>query len=681
MEAEVLAADAAAKAERRKRIVLDALTAATLARGGVVRVSEVLKHITPPERTLFPGEPRTFSTQVSAALRRSCELGEAVSPGIRGRHRMYAAAGVELGEPTQQGDEEKYYCDTVLEIVRIAVERVGRPVRVQDVAHEMDRTGIVYDRPKLRKTLVGLVGAGRLKQCGRVRAAAGGRVLYLPAEVNPDHFEQGMELSFTDQVARTFERMWSERVAEAGNSACKPLPFTVSEFADLLAQEIGEDATPAFRVKVRMSFRHLRRPPDPQIQAIDLGRGTFVVAPASASLDDLELSTAFPNDSSRVMEAVRRAMHRHARPVVSMTEIRGEVHRDPLLHLVRRTRGVHGTLDSLARVQVVREGGATRLHIQGRIRNVAYFSARRSAASKAWFGYLAAQAEWKETRVEERLSAMMKCVLPDVARAHADVLHHELARFRATFDELAAEDCFPAEVEEKIELRRTRIDVASDFASAWQEESHGGDENAGVADRWDAPHITFVEAEELAQASVPRKRFAYAIRGILARKIRRIFDPARAAEGQTTGGRRRVVVYDRFDLRVHLAQQWGGTECYQHARDAQEELNQLRDWRPVLRSLDTGSLDERLVAVSCLAFLCTAADTEVVDRLAQLTLEDPEAGVRQSALWAYGFLLGAEPSLPLAYRVADTDPVAYVREFAAEAISTLQEEGRGWWAV
>jgi hypothetical protein len=133
------------------------------------------------------------------------------------------------------------------------------------------------------------------------------------------------------------------------------------------------------------------------------------------------------------------------------------------------------------------------------------------------------------------------------------------------------------------------------------------------------------------------------------------------------------LLFDRADALLYAAQKWGGHECRFLARTARGELGWLRDERFILPALQAEDMKARLVAVACLAFLWSDESSK---RLRELVINDPEPGVRQSALWAYGFASGRDAQELLRER-SSNDANVHVRTFAKKA-TTLDE--RGWWA-
>jgi hypothetical protein len=96
-----------------------------------------------------------------------------------------------------------------------------------------------------------------------------------------------------------------------------------------------------------------------------------------------------------------------------------------------------------------------------------------------------------------------------------------------------------------------------------------------------------------------------------------------------------------------MQQRRGGLECNFQARLASSELGWLRDVRFVFPALCAKEVETRLAAVACLAFLWSEEGNKYLRRMA---VEDVEPGVRQSALWAYGFANGIDAAELVSWR-------------------------------
>lgn len=123
-------------------------------------------------------------------------------------------------------------------------------------------------------------------------------------------------------------------------------------------------------------------------------------------------------------------------------------------------------------------------------------------------------------------------------------------------------------------------------------------------------------------------------------------------------------LYDKTDALIYIAKEWGGTESRFQANLAANELGLLRDSAFVLSDLDNDDFNVRLSAVACLAFLQSKKNNETLRNAAT---NDIDIGVRQSALWAYGFA-GGENSINFIEERSLRDEDPRVRNFAVKLI-------------
>jgi hypothetical protein len=123
-----------------------------------------------------------------------------------------------------------------------------------------------------------------------------------------------------------------------------------------------------------------------------------------------------------------------------------------------------------------------------------------------------------------------------------------------------------------------------------------------------------------------------------------------------------------------MALTFGGRECRLQARFARNELGLLRDPRFIFPALVSSDFHQRLIGVSCLAFLWSDEGNK---QLKCLAVEDSEPGVRQSALWAYWFSNNDDGWDIIKYRAQD-DTTEVVRSFAQNIILETTHGSTKW---
>lgn len=162
--------------------------------------------------------------------------------------------------------------------------------------------------------------------------------------------------------------------------------------------------------------------------------------------------------------------------------------------------------------------------------------------------------------------------------------------------------------------------------------------------------------------------------GLMGDAVRRVPNPDYVNRFSPNQRAASEYIFDRTDALIYAAKQWGGHECCLQATLAGNELGHLRDSRFVLPALDNEHFSTRLAAVACLAFLWSDIGKE---RLRSVMVNDPDLGVRQSALWAYGFTGAADAQEMLASRSKEDTDVR-VRAFAHDLLQVSQDS---WWLL
>jgi len=89
--------------------------------------------------------------------------------------------------------------------------------------------------------------------------------------------------------------------------------------------------------------------------------------------------------------------------------------------------------------------------------------------------------------------------------------------------------------------------------------------------------------------------------------------------------------------------------------------------------LSSKDFNEKITAISCLAFL--SSENYLTD-IAHFAQNDPDYGIRQSALWAYGLIgLGEERTMNFLIERSFQDSDSRVRKFVRNLIEKSKD---GW---
>lgn len=155
----------------------------------------------------------------------------------------------------------------------------------------------------------------------------------------------------------------------------------------------------------------------------------------------------------------------------------------------------------------------------------------------------------------------------------------------------------------------------------------------------------------------------------LSRLLRRVPNPEFVSKLNFDSVKVSRYLYDRADALICAALRWGGAECRFQALSARHELGILRDPKFVLPALNSNHYEDRLAAISCLAFL---QSPETYEHLRPLCLQDENTSVRRSALWTYAFVNAFEWR-KFAEAIGIDDATAEARTFA-QAISVTESQ-------
>jgi hypothetical protein len=164
---------------------------------------------------------------------------------------------------------------------------------------------------------------------------------------------------------------------------------------------------------------------------------------------------------------------------------------------------------------------------------------------------------------------------------------------------------------------------------------------------------------------------------LISKKIRRFPNPEFESRFSKVPRKASEYLYDGTDALLFAAMRWGGHECRMQAMMARSEIGPLRDPRFVYPALKSVMFEERLRGVACLAFLWSDHGREL---LRQAALNDTEAGVRLSALWAYGFA-GGEKAEELVLQQAGCDADVSARASFREMIECRATNEGSWWKI
>jgi hypothetical protein len=663
----------------RQRLVLAALRSACIAAGGPVSTGAVIEQLSPDERHAITLGP-DVSSAVSATLTALCQARYAATPGRQGFERRWSIPGVVPAAPAPLDPTTTR--DRVRAHLTAAVGRVGRPVRLDDVAVEAERAGSPLPRATFMYMLPRLAAAGEIVVTGQANGV-GGRNLYLPAGhpfLAADH--QPAPLTDSDRVLAALRACWRERQTAVAGSEKKPRAVRLAEVCASLA---GQDRLPRERVhRLLVSMARGKASPVLKIRNARADKLDWIPREEGPP-PELDGSALHADEQStvRAVEALARACDRLQLALASSKQVSAEAQLDPALRPAGKGTMARALESASRRVLRDRSGGKrtrTRqrvVHV-GRVEGMALYAlAEREKAARAHFALLLLEASVQQLHADEQIQELHDCELLDLAQARAlglaTKLQDALGLLARCVGDTDAEPCTPAAADHlcaQIRDQLRQLEPWTRFASVTARAA------AAVQPALWTPAELF-QAISPVRPDLATDGSDLQMNHVFRFTVRRIRNPEFISRTHPDRRHRVLWHFDRAHALLRFARENGGSECLNQALVAKRQLGDCRDPHLFLSVLSHGTLEERLLAAGCLAFLWSDSGRAALRRAA---VSDPEPGVRQVALWAFGFSHG-EGAVALLRNRASFDPSPVVREFAHTSLVTVEQDPKGWWAL
>lgn len=721
------------------RDVCSALRVVNLVLGRAASAQEVTGALSPEEQDAVDaavGEPSSC-TGVQQVLNALVHAGEIQSCRIEGAVAYLhgeAAQRLQLTTLTPATTSRRQYSKYLL--VKAAMS-LGRAVRFCDVMDYAGQRagGSDADRAAIARDIASLCRSGDVAV---VREVVGGgedgRYFYLPMDART---EEPLALRVPDEpitwlehVWATFERCWTAEAQRAIAEERRPRPLSPG----VLRARLLEETTFAQARDVKLvpnALLQLAKARPPRVRATKPRKGSHLSlwAPAGVPDEELDLGGAFASDAARVIEAVRRAVERTRCPAVGRRTIEAEVAQDPTLQPAGNSSVAALLADASKRL--IDDGGSGRrqrvahqLQKVGSVAGEAYYtvaaqssegSSEGSAPISATLGavptrsaaenfvaWLALEHRWRERDAVAQVQATNEGLGPIARVGRLRVIESGIVRWLAHSRDLRAvlsrsvsdgvlqaeelqDDCSSA-----LSLCRSALEYALKNARPlrdWEEALTSADAR-GLLDAGGVSDTVGGEKREVECDAITTDAL---LELVLARgyaRAARVTSPTelvpllshrvvRIANASYDGWRKAAPEYlfERTSAMLFAATEWGGGSAVLYAQFARQELGQLRDARFVRPGLRHQRFDVRLASAAALGFLPGDHESDLM--LAQRALEDPDAGVRKAALWAYG--AAARPHLTtLLDRIMREESN---RDVLALARLALDHHDTVWWTA
>jgi hypothetical protein len=675
--------------KREHLIVFRTLKAANIASRRVVSNQEIARALSDNQiAQMKSAYQQNIGTVIGKILTLLQARGLIFSPGKIGSNRYYGATAVfPSGDATLPDKQTRR--GRILLLVHGAVEHFNRAVRIGDILNYAAGRPETrdLDAPTIAHDVLSLAQTGDLRVVAIVRGEENGNNLYLPSALEPALFMPTEPLTWLEEVAHAFNEVWAEHLRKAETENRLPRPVSTGEVrarwaASSNAHPKAHQRQPVVNAMGMLAKNSRKQPPlVRKIRRKD--EKAILWAPVEFQDVQLDVGYAHASDAERIGIAVQRAVEHLGRPV-TVRDVADEVQLDPSLRPASSVP-LFQLLSDASKEKIAVSRGRQKPRILrrayriGTVGNVTYYyhSTEGLQAARTYVELQRVEARWLTMQAEERLAQIKACVAPSLALGNARLVIVELQFFCQTVKDLLAcqmDSTTRREAEDLLEKIMKVVHEADRCINSYDEEI-----------RQELPEDISTDvigwtAEELFSVlyhlhpNLKNEKDYNDLNGLLCKAIRRIPNPNFRHRFSKELRGAYEFLFDRTDALIYAARRWGGYECSFQAKTASSELGRLRDARYVFPALHSGDLRVRLVGVACLAFL---SSDEGNYYLRQIAVEDPEPGVRQSALWAYGFA-HAEGVQELLSERSNNDINAYVRTFAKKA---MKLDEKTWWTL
>lgn len=672
------------------KIVYRALRAANLSFGRVVNITEIIEFLTPTERSeLIAIHPSPFSDRVGKILLMLITRAVVFRSG-KAACRWYYGATEIINAETARMPDRKSRRERVLEVAQEAVAAAGTALRTEEIWNYATRAKRLDDFTTTMFThdVLSLLQTGELKRVRTVRGdARRGLNLYLPSGLDESRYLPTEPLTWLEEVGRAFDSVWQRHLAEAEAENRKPLAVSTGEVrAEWTkmpdANSKAFESQPVVNAMATLSKGTLCEPP--KFRKIKRqGERILLWCPPDFTDEMLDSGANYQSNFERIEVAVKRAVANTGRPV-TLADVKDEIDLDPSLHPTGNGK-IRRVLSDAAKEfngENTRQRKCKlfqRIYRVGTLENESYYYHEASGLDEAYtyVKSLVLESVWSKLDFEARLRQLTGSSLTGLALGNAKLLVAECGGISEEIKSLLSMKLDAQSRERMTELLETASSSAKRAEQAISEIlPTASSVLPEEIDRF-VPGLTGDELKEmlmplhqLIKSDTTSERVIAWFYNI----IRRIPNPNFRKRFATDVREAAESLFDRADALIYAGSKQGGLECAFQARTAREELGRLRDARFVLPGLEDPDQGRRLITVACLAFL---PGNIGANELLRLIRQDREAGVRQSALWAYCFR-GENSAAELLNEVIQNDLSVHVRQFAEKC---LNRGDRGWWGI
>lgn len=653
-------------------IVLQALEIANKAFARVVAVNEVILALSSKEINILNNKYNSSLTLiVSKILHLLCKRGKIFKTDKVGKVRYYGILGL-LSLENVTLDDFQSLRSRILKFTEAAVVKRKRALQLGEITEFIQSLKISPAIPPklISQTVMSLKQTGELIKIP-IRGNEKGFGVYLPSHFDPSEYLVEQPLTWLEFVLSIFNEIWSNHKLTAQKFNSKPFPVSTEEIRKRIIE------SKKFIHKLRdtrilvSTMIQLSRTANPSLRKLQRpNQKSLYWLPLNTPDSEVNTGDFYLRDTDRIQEAVKRASFRYDRPV-KLSEIKEEVEFDSYLKPVSDV-AYHKLLSDLAKERTYKKKDKPKsinkkICRVGKLQGSSYYYFENNPGAIAFIEFKLLEQKLNDLNPTEDLTKIESCILPTVAFGRVKLIRTEIESILKNLKNIRSIGKIIGVSETEVDKLTKSILKTKSQVQKWMKKQETlfsclPNENKFKIKGWTKHRLKEVLTPLYHRISTIKSDNYF--QSLIGNIIKRIPNPNFKRINSKIPQFAAEYLYDESDALMYIAKEWGGVESRYHANIAYSELGSLRDPIFIIPALDSEDFNQRLCAVSCLAFLpCEQA----ANKLRFFATNDADTGVRQSSLWAYGFVVGEE-AIQFIRERATKDTDSRVRNFARNLI-------------
>lgn len=652
-----------------QRIVFNAVELANQTFNKPVLISEIISVL---DKQQLKALEKTYIVPLDKAIRNSLYVlkNRGLLFVARTERRWNYYAAVTVFDPNKTKFVYKSsFREKLIGLIREAILYYKRAVRVGDIEKYIDevRPDLKDDYKWFRAAIHRLANEGIVDVVEKIRQDKFGGNYFLLPDMDKSLYADILPPSWLELVLTSFRELWNIQIEKAEASNNFPKPVTTEQIKKYIIKKHGKECIPDFigampyalwvlaRANSRTEIRRI--PCDEYLK--------HLWVPLKTTDDELDLTELPVSDSVKLNSLVRLAVEKLNRPV-TMIDLAKELKIHPELK-IKRKKSINSLLNNQSKCTNVKKVGWQYGEWYF------YYGDEQAPSVKGYLAFRKIFIEWQNVNALSELNDVENCSVKSIAFGRCTLIKDKIEEIVPLLGELCNNKTLGTTVNFEAEKLLKEVKEVQIQLNNWFDDNPEL-LNLGLPEyvQTEVSGLTVKQLWRLLQPLYPKAvkvKKVVEISNILSGEIRKIKNPIYKpsfCDGSLETAR---YLFDKTDAFTYAGQKWGEQECFMQAVMTRDSLGLLRDLNFVLPALSSNDYTERLVAVSCLAFL---QDKKAIQYLFDTCLNDSDSGVRESAIWAFAFLGGKVKKLAVEIRKSEKN--TKVLEFLEEVEKSSSAE-------